>query len=140
MPAINLSEKMLSRETMSLREKTGIVARLSMPGIIAQISDIIMQYIDAAMVGVLGASASASIGLVSSSTWLMGGMLGAAASGFSVQVAHAAGAGDREKAASIFKQSFIATLSFSLLIALAGWLIAPHLPVWLGAEQSLWQG
>ena len=140
MPAINLSEKMLSQETMSLREKTGIVARLSLPGIIAQISDIIMQYIDAAMVGVLGASASASIGLVSSSTWLMGGMLGAAASGFSVQVAHAAGAGDREKAASIFKQSFIATLSLSLLIALTGWLIAPRLPVWLRAEQSLWQG
>ena len=129
---------MLGGDSFSLRKKTGIVARLSMPGILAQISDIIMQYIDAAMVGVLGASASASIGLVSSSTWLMGGMLGAASSGFSVQVAHAAGAGNREKASSIFRQSLAATLIFSFAIMAIGLLIAPHLPVWLGAEESLW--
>ncbi len=139
MSALNLSEKMLGGDSFSLREKTGIVARLSMPGILAQISDIIMQYIDAAMVGVLGASASASIGLVSSSTWLMGGMLGTAASGFSVQVAHAAGAGNREKASSIFRQSLAATLIFSFAIMAIGLLIAPHLPVWLGAEESLWK-
>lgn len=139
MSALNLSEKMLGGDSFSLRKKTGIVARLSMPGILAQISDIIMQYIDAAMVGVLGASASASIGLVSSSTWLMGGMLGAAASGFSVQVAHAAGAGNREKASSIFRQSLAATLIFSFAIMAIGLLIAPHLPVWLGAEESLWK-
>ena len=138
MPAINLSEKMLSQETMSLREKTGIVARLSMPGIIAQISDIIMQYIDAAMVGVLGAAASASIGLVSSSTWLLGGIYRAAAAGFSVQVAHAVGAGELDKAKSIFKQSLLAAMSLSVVIAVIASVLSFYLPAWLGAEQQLW--
>ena len=136
---MNLSEKMMNQEVFGLKEKISIVARLSIPGILAQISDIIMQYIDAAMVGVLGASASASIGLVSSSAWLLGGMLGAAASGFSVQAAHAVGAGDRKKASSLFKQSLLASLLFSLVLTFIGALISRHLPAWLGAEESLWK-
>lgn len=51
MSAFNLSERMLKQDAFSLQEKISIVARLSVPGILAQVSDIIMQYIDAAMVG-----------------------------------------------------------------------------------------
>lgn len=137
MAALELSEKMLAGETFTLKEKLSIVTRLSVPGILAQISDIIMQYIDAAMVGVLGAAASASIGLVASATWLLGGLLGAAASGFSVQAAHAAGAGDIRKASSVFRQSLLSTLIFSCLIAAAGIWISGFLPVWLGGEQGV---
>ena len=39
------------------------VARLSLPAILTQITTIAMQYIDSAMVGALGANASAAIGL-----------------------------------------------------------------------------
>lgn len=45
-----------------------LVVKLSIPAIVAQLSYILMQYIDAAMVGSLGAGASASIGLVSTTT------------------------------------------------------------------------
>ena len=41
------------------------VWRLSLPAILTQITTIVMQYIDSAMVGSLGAGASAAIGLVS---------------------------------------------------------------------------
>ena len=46
---------------------------LSYPAILAQLSSVMMQYIDSAMVGHLGAAAGASIGLVSTCMWLMGG-------------------------------------------------------------------
>ena len=137
--SLNLSEKMLNQENFTLGEKTSIVAKLSMPGILAQISDIIMQYIDAAMVGALGAAASASIGLVASSTWLMGGLLGACASGFSVQVAHASGAGDKNRASSVFRQSIAASLLFSFIIMAIGLVLSGYLPRALGADQSLWK-
>ena len=39
------------------------VGRLSLPAILTQITTIAMQYIDSAMVGALGANASAAIGL-----------------------------------------------------------------------------
>ena len=50
---------------MTLRQQLCLTVELSVPAIIAQLSSIIMQYIDAAMVGRIGAKASASIGLVS---------------------------------------------------------------------------
>lgn len=55
---------------MTLGQQLRLTVQLSIPAVIAQLSSIIMQYIDAAMVGSLGAEASASIGLVSTTTWL----------------------------------------------------------------------
>lgn len=79
---------------MTLGQQLRLTAYLSVPAIMAQISSIAMQYIDASMVGSLGANAAASIGLVSTTTWLFWGVCTAAATGFSVQVAHRIGAGD----------------------------------------------
>ena len=73
-------------KTMTLRQQLSLVVQLSIPAIVAQFSSIAMQYIDAAMVGSVGADASASIGLVSTSTWLMMGLCSAVAIGFTVQV------------------------------------------------------
>nr|WP_286009520.1 MATE family efflux transporter [Barnesiella viscericola] len=77
----------------SRRTQLKRVIALSIPAILAEISSMVMQYIDAAMVGSLGANASASIGLVSTSTWLMGGLCISTATGYSVQAAHLIGAG-----------------------------------------------
>ena len=63
---VDLAEKLQKNEDIPFKERMNIVYRLSLPGILAQFAEIIMQYIDAAMVGVLGAAASASIGLVAS--------------------------------------------------------------------------
>ena len=52
-------------------QQLSMILSLSIPAILAQISSVIMQYIDASMVGQLGANASASIGLVASTTWLI---------------------------------------------------------------------
>ena len=91
--------------TMSAGQKVRLAVMLSVPAVVAQLSSIVMQYIDASMVGSLGAEASAAIGLVSTTTWLFGGLLSAAASGFSVQVAHRIGAGDWEGAQRVLRQS-----------------------------------
>lgn len=122
---------------MTTRQKLRLAMLLSVPAVIAQLSSIVMQYIDAAMVGHLGAEASASIGLVSTSTWLFSGMCGAAATGFSVQVAHRIGAGDMQGARAVLRQSLIATFAFSLMLALIGVAISDMLPVWLGGDTSI---
>ena len=81
-----------------LRPQISLVWRLSLPAILTQITTIAMQYIDSAMVGALGANASAAIGLVSTSTWLLSGITYAITAGFSVQVAHHIGAKHDEDA------------------------------------------
>ncbi len=138
MEKFDLSAAVRTDRELSLKEKITVVYRLSLPGILAQITEILMQYIDAAMVGSLGAGATAAIGLVSSSTWLFGGIIMAAAAGFSVQVAHAVGAGDRNRAVSLFRQSLLSTSLLSALLACIGVMLAFRLPAWLGAEQSIW--
>lgn len=122
---------------MTLREQLRLTVLLSIPAIIAQLSSIVMQYIDAAMVGRLGAEASASIGLISTTTWLFWGVCVAASTGFSVQVAHRIGAGDMQGARSILRQSLAATLVFSLLLAALGAAISGMLPGWLGGDVSI---
>ena len=51
---------------LSTRQQISLTLQLSWPAIMAQLATIIMQYIDAAMVGRLGASQSAAVGLVGS--------------------------------------------------------------------------
>lgn len=122
---------------MTLRQQLNLAVQLSLPAVIAQLSSIVMQYIDAAMVGHLGAKASASIGLVSTTTWLFWGLCVAAATGFSVQVAHKIGAGDMQGARIVLRQSLTATLVFSLLLAVLGASISGMLPSWLGGDVSI---
>lgn len=126
-------------QPMSLKQQMQLTVQLSMPAIMAQISSIIMQYIDASMVGSLGADASASIGLVSTSTWLFWGVCTSAVMGFSVQVAHHLGAGNRQAAKAVLRQSIIATLLFSFILLGIGCGISGALPHWLGGDDSIAQ-
>lgn len=119
------------------REQFVQVLTLSVPAILAQISSMAMQYIDAAMVGSLGARASASIGLVSTSTWLLGGMCISLATGFSVQVAHLIGANREEEARDVLRQALLAALVVGALLCTAGTSISGALPAWLGGEAEI---
>jgi len=110
---------------------------LSYPAIIAQLSTVLMQYIDTSMVGHLGAAAGASIGLVSTCMWLLGGFCGACGSGFSVQVAHLIGANDFKTARAVFRQALVSALVFSGVIAAIGMAVAGPLPHWLGGGPDI---
>lgn len=130
-------EVLRSGGTLTGREELLLVVRLAFPSVLAQISFVLMQYIDASMVGHLGANESASIGLVTSTIWFFWGLSGACVAGFSVQAAHRIGANDFEAARSILRQAFTAVLIWSSLLALAGWLIHERLPFWLGGDPAI---
>ena len=102
-----LMESIRSGRAMVRGEKLNLIVGLSIPSMLAQISTVMMFFIDASMVGHLGAEASASIGLIESTTWLVGSLLSAAATGFSVQVAHFIGANDFVKARQVFRHALI---------------------------------
>lgn len=122
---------------MTFGQQLHLVVQLSIPAIIAQLSSIIMMYIDASMVGQLGAEASASIGLMSTTMWLFWGLCSAAVTGFSVQVAHRIGAGDMKGAREVLRQAMTAMFVFGLLLAAVGVAISGALPGWLGGDPSI---
>lgn len=141
MKKVKNSELLLSyiREgkTMTQREKLWLIVSLSIPSILAQISATVMFFIDASMVGHLGAKASAAIGLVESTGWLMGGLASAANMGFSVQVAHFIGANDFEAARRVLRQSLVCCIIWALMISLTSVIISPFLPYWLGGTEEI---
>lgn len=122
---------------LSIKQRANLVWKLSIPAILAQITSIIMQYIDAGMVGKLGASQSASIGLMSTTTWLIGGLCSSASTGFSVQVAQYIGAKDIKRAKGTCVKGLISTSVFAIILAFIGVILSFFLPGWLGGGEEI---
>ena len=124
-------------KTMTQGEKLRLIVSLSIPSILAQISATVMFFIDASMVGHLGAKATAAIGLVETTTWLLGGLASAANMGFSVQVAHFIGANDFKAARRVLRQSLVCCFLWSLMLSLASIAVHSYLPYWLGGSEEI---
>ncbi|KIR02570.1 Na+-driven multidrug efflux pump [Lachnospiraceae bacterium TWA4] len=124
-------------QTLSTTEQLLCIIKLSIPAIFAQISTVAMEYIDASMVGHLGATSSAAIGLVSSTTWLVGGISTSVATGFTVQVAHRIGAREDARARAVVRHGLLTVLAFGLLIAALSSGISFYLPTWLGGASDI---
>ena len=122
---------------MSVRQQIELALMLSLPAILAQTSSMLMQYIDAGMVGRLGANPSASIGLISTSTWILGGFTAGACSGFSVQVAHLCGAKDFKGARAVMRQGLTSVLILSFILSAIGICLSAPLPRWLGGGPEI---
>ena len=122
---------------LTMGEKLSLIWGLSVPSILAQVTSVMMFFIDAAMVGHLGAEASASIGLMESTTWLMGSITNAASMGFSVQVAHYIGANDFRRARDVSRNAILGTAFVSFAISLVGLMVSRQLPYWLGGGADI---
>ena len=133
----NLLARMRSGENLTLLQQIILTLQLSAPTILAHLSTVIMQYIDASMVGQLGANDSASIGLVSSTIWLFSDLATALNIGFSVLTAQAIGAGDEKKARQLCKQAFIVAGGFALILCAVGAAISGALPQLLGGAEEI---
>ncbi|MBR2104351.1 MAG: MATE family efflux transporter [Bacteroidales bacterium] len=134
---IELLEQIRNHGKLTTRQQVSLTAKLSMPAILAQISFILMQYIDASMVGHLGAEYSAAVGLVSSTTWLFFGLTESLVAGFAVLVAHRLGARDNRAARDILRQSLTVCLLWAVVLSGVGMAISPFLPVWLNGGDDV---
>lgn len=124
-------------QEMTRRDKFNLIVRLSIPSVLAQITSTLMFFIDAAMVGSLGAEASAAIGIVETSTWLMFGLSAALAMGFSVQAAQFIGANDMKQAKNVYRQGIVCMFVLSFVLLAVCLAIAPFLPYWLGGNEEI---
>ena len=132
-----LSARMRQGEDIPLSQTAQVVLALSLPSILQQMVVTAMEYIDAAMVGHIGAEATAAIGIVSSSTWLLHGVLVGLYTAFSIQIAQYLGADRQEDARGVLRQSMLFNLILGLGAAAFGIGISRFLPGWLGADPSL---
>ena len=122
---------------MGTADQFKLTLLLALPAILAQLSMCLMSYIDAAMVGRLGSAPAAAVGLVSTSTWILGGFCYANNSGFSVQVAHRCGARDFGGARKIFHKGLATVALVSVILSVIGLAVSGALPGWLGGAEDI---
>ena len=119
------------------RSLYALIAALAWPTMVEQALGTVVQYVDTAMVGRMGAHASACVGLTASTTWLVNSPLWALATGVLACTARAVGAKDDDMARRTAAQAVILTAVAGLFIGAVTLAVSPFLPAWLGAEESL---
>ena len=122
---------------ITTKEMLSMVIRLSIPAFFAEMTTVMMEYIDAGMVGSLGANATAAIGLVSSTTWLIGGLAVASATGFSVQVAQLIGAKRDADARNVVRQGMMTVVIIGFILMALAASISGALPGRLGGGEEI---
>lgn len=125
----------------SLRDRALMttILTLAWPTVAEQALQTIVQYADTAQVGRIGYSASAAVGLTSTTLWLVRSPLWALAMGVLSCVSQALGAGDHERVKRVAGQSVLLTLSSGGILTVLTLAAAPFLPGWLGAEASIYR-
>ena len=111
-----------------------VIFSLSWPVILDQTFHTLMGYVDTAMVGSLGAAATASVAVTASTMWLLMGIMYAFGSAYSILIARAIGAQDQKKITRGVQQSILAIVLLSFVITTLVRGISGHLPLWMGVE------
>lgn len=110
---------------------------LAWPAIIENLSVTLIIFIDSAMVGSLGAIATAAVGVNASPGWLMNGLVMALGVGGTALVARMVGANDRDGIAAITRHTMLYAFGISVLLMLFALLGAPLIPRLMGADPAV---
>lgn len=110
---------------------------LAWPTVLEQFLSTIVQYVDTAMVGRLGASATATVSLSSTYNWTINSVIYSLGIGFLSYIARAIGEKNQEKITKAAHQAIIAALGAGIFLTIVTMSIAPYMPIWMGADPSI---
>lgn len=113
------------------------IVTLAWPTLLEQMLQTLVQYIDAAMVGRIGADATATVGMSTSVTWLVNGPLFAMGIGFMAFISRCMGAKSYKDVKRASVQSVLVTMVAGVVVGVLTLLISPVLPVWMGVEEKI---
>ena len=114
-----------------------LIAALAWPTILEQVLTTAVSYVDTAMVGRLGAQASATIGATMTVNWMMGGIVMALSIGFLSYIARSIGAGKEEMARRVAAQAVSMALLSGTVITVLALSLAWRIPVWMRADEHI---
>lgn len=119
------------------KEMIKLICTLAWPSIVEQALQTTVLYVDSAMVGQLGANASASVGLTTTVNWLINSPSFAMGIGVLAAISFYSGSKDWDKAKKTAVQSIIITLILGIFMGVITLSISPFLPGWLGAAPEI---
>lgn len=113
-----------------------VIFALAWPTMLEQAMSTAVQYVDAAMVGRLGAAATAAVGVTTTINWMIGSTVSALGVGFLSFIARAYGAGDKQRAARTSGQAVLAALLSGLVFTALPLALFRKVPVWMQADPA----
>lgn len=119
------------------RSTTKTIILLAWPVFLEQIFSTLVSYADTAMVGSLGATATASITISNSPIFLINGITMALGVGITSLVARAVGAGDTELVKKLMRHAILAIVCIGLPLALVTIALHRMIPIWMGAPAEI---
>lgn len=124
----------------SLRKDQTLLAdvwRLALPTLLEGLMMTLVQYVDTAMVGSLGANATAAVAVNAAPTWLLNGVLSGVGVGGTAIVARAIGPKNQREAEEAAWHALLCGIVVSALFALLALLVSGAFPLWMGAEAAV---
>ncbi len=125
------------RETLKDKQMMSAMFHLAWPTMLEEALQCVVTYADTAQVGVMGANASAAIGLTTTVTWMTFYPFYAAGMSVMSCISIALGAKDAQRAKKAASQAVLLTLILGLVIMAITLAVSPHLPRWLGGEAAI---
>lgn len=113
------------------------IVMLAWPTVLENLLQTIVQYIDSAMVGRIGAEATAVVGMSTSVTWLVNSPILAIGVGFMAYISQAVGAGKHENIRKASVQAILVSLLLGVVIGALTLGVSPFLPSLMGLDGSL---
>ena len=124
-------------EKLERRKNLKTLITLAIPIILEEILTTLLQYVDTAMVGRLGAQATSSVSLTTSVNWLIGSCFGAIGIAVVAIMSSALGAGDKDKIRCCSSQIVKYILVSGLLIEVLAVGLSPVIPIWMQADKAI---
>ena len=121
----------------SKRQAFVTLVNLALPAIIQQMLGSLLQYVDTAMVGHLGAEATAAVSTSTSVNWLVHSLPNGFAIGLLALLSQAYGRGDRDEMKRLSALGCRLVLVLGIVITVICLGISPFLPGWMQADVSI---
>ena len=119
------------------RRTLWIVLALAWPTMLEQLLAVAAQYVDSAMVGRLGAAATATVGATVTINWMVGSTLSALGIGFLAFIAREYGAKHYDNASRAVAQAVLAALVAGLAFTALTLGLSPFIPGWMNAAPDI---
>lgn len=118
-------------------DNTRSMFHLAWPALLENVLATMSSFVNTAMVGGLGAAATAAVAVNTTPTWLFNGLVTAISVGGTALVARQIGAGERKEAEATCAQVFLGILAFSALLCAVALSVAHKIPVWMHADPAI---
>lgn len=119
------------------KEMLVTIVALAWPTMLEEAMQTAVQYIDTAMVGVLGTQATAAVGATTTVSWLLWSTTAALGIGFLSFIARAWGSGDRQQASRASAQAVLVTLVSGVVFTALCLGLSDLVPVWMQVDPAI---